>query len=181
MAALTKAGPEEMEPETGRGGADPCSAPGGPASPVPGVGVSKLSRPRLSSASLVYGLAAARPVAGREGRNVPCAVGGPRDCWPRAPPHPSRPTRVGKLRPVLASLRVLRVPRSGRAQSAASVVLPLPGRRYLRASLLQLKGPVTPSVQKPKTWLVVCEGCRVRKGLPRTSAPRPLPQQEGSR
>lgn len=171
MAAPTKAGREEMEPATGRGGADPWSAPGGPASPVPGLGVSKLSRPRLSSASLVYGLAAARPVAGREVRNVPCAVGGPRDCWPGAPPHPSRPTRVGKLRPVLASLRVLRVPSSSRAQIAAAVVFSLPRHRYLRASCLQLKGPVTLSVWKPKTWLVVSEGCRGRKGLPRTSGP----------
>lgn len=76
MADLTKARPEEMQSASGRGGTDPWSAPGGPASPVPGPGVSKKSRPRLSSASLVYNLAAARPVAGGEVRNVPCAVRG---------------------------------------------------------------------------------------------------------
>lgn len=88
MADLTKARPEEMESASGRGGIDPWSAPGGPASPVPGPGVSEQSRPRLSSASLVYGLAAARTVAGREVRNVPCAVEGPRESWWGVPPRP---------------------------------------------------------------------------------------------
>ena len=77
-AGLTKAHPEKQESELGRGWADdPCNAPGGPASPIPGPGVSKQSGLRLSSASSVYGLTAARPVAGRGIRNVPCAVEGP--------------------------------------------------------------------------------------------------------
>ena len=77
-AGLTKAHPEKKESELGRGWADdPCNAPGGPASPIPGPGVSKQSGLRRSSASSVYGLTAARPVAGRGIRNVPCAVEGP--------------------------------------------------------------------------------------------------------
>lgn len=106
MAGLTKARPEKMESESGRGWTDNrWDAPGGPASPVPGPGVSQQSGPRLSSASLVYGLAAARPVAGREGRYVPCAVRGaagklessaPPRRGRKAPPFPDRPAKRGR-------------------------------------------------------------------------------------
>lgn len=41
MAALKEGAPEKMELASERGTTDPWSAPGGPASPVPGPGVSK--------------------------------------------------------------------------------------------------------------------------------------------
>lgn len=89
MAALTKARPEEMKSASGRGGTDPWSAAGGPASPVPGPGVSTKSRPRLSSASSVYNLAAARPVAGAGGyATCHAQLEGPRESWRRVPPRP---------------------------------------------------------------------------------------------
>lgn len=53
MAALPEARPRGDRIGVRAGGTVPWSAPGGPASPVPGPGVSKQSRPNLSSASLV--------------------------------------------------------------------------------------------------------------------------------
>nr|KAF6416147.1 hypothetical protein HJG59_009455 [Molossus molossus] len=89
-----------MESESsGRGWTDDrWDAPGGPASPVPGPEVSKQSGPRLSSASLVYGLAAARPVAGRGYATCHAQLEGPRESW-RAPPRPAPPRQGGKAPP----------------------------------------------------------------------------------
>lgn len=111
---------------------DPWNAPGGPASPIPGLGVSKQLGQRLSSASSVYGLAAARPVAGGGGviRNVPCAVEGPGKAGGALRPAPSarpRPARVGK------PLRAPPSPPSPHGLGTSGVVPGLLGRSTGRA------------------------------------------------
>lgn len=113
---------------------DPWNAPGGPASPIPGLGVSKQLGQRLSSASSVYGLAAARPVAGGGGGDTQRAMRsrGTRESWGSAPPRPvspapprkggeapsgpaqpAQPARVGNLGRGSWSFRPVHRPRPG--------------------------------------------------------------------
>lgn len=165
MADLTKARPAEMQSASGTGGTDPWSAPGGPASPVPGPGVSQKSRPRLSSASSVYNLAVARPVAG--GRHATChaQLEGPQESRWRVPPRPA-PARMKKLRPARprwgSSVRLSRVGnlcvilpplRVRRASSSDSAELRFSGCEFVfhavrtkRHSVPNRRDPVSPSV-----------------------------------
>lgn len=121
MADLTKARPEEMESASGRGGIDPWSAPGGPASPVPGPGVKRavptpsqlrlLSLwPRCSSAGCWEGgTQRAMRSRGTPGERVGRSAAPRSGCGSSAhpgshAPTPAPPTQVGKLHLILPSL-----------------------------------------------------------------------------
>lgn len=100
----------------------PGSSPGGPATRYLVLELARSSDPVSAPPPQFSSRAAVRPVAGREGRNVPCAVDGPGEVSRVAPP---RPAKVGdKAPPPRSRGRSRAFFRARRARDSADRVAP---------------------------------------------------------